>query len=151
MHSETTHTQAFAGTARPRLVVADDDAFVRSMLRSQLEWQFECIGEAADALDAVALVDAERPDVAILDVVMPCGGALFATRAIRARSPETTIVILSGNVAEENAGALLTAGASACLRKDIDPRSLGYELTVAMAAHRRGAMTEPARLAIQGA
>ena len=61
---------------RPRLVIADDDAFVRAMLAAQLDQMFECVGTAADARTAVALVVAQRPDVVILDVNMPGGGAM---------------------------------------------------------------------------
>jgi DNA-binding NarL/FixJ family response regulator len=122
---------------RPRLVVADDDAFVCAMLVSSLEYRFECVGRAGDAMDAIALVDAQRPDVAILDVVMPAGGALFATQGIRSRCPETAIVILSGDYSEDTAAALIEAGASAYLHKDIDPHILGVEIAAALDYHHR--------------
>jgi DNA-binding NarL/FixJ family response regulator len=65
MALETTYEQQIAVTNRPRLVVADDEALVRSMLCAQLEHEFECVGAAADAEEAIALVEAHRPDVAI--------------------------------------------------------------------------------------
>jgi DNA-binding NarL/FixJ family response regulator len=52
-------------TNRPRLVVADDEALVRSVLCAQLEYEFECVGTAADAEEAIALVEAHRRDVGI--------------------------------------------------------------------------------------
>ena len=63
-----------ARTHCPELVVADDDRFVCSMLATQLEFKFECVATAGNADDAIALVREHRPDVAILDVVMPAVG-----------------------------------------------------------------------------
>src|ERR1700735_4687263 len=97
----------------PRFVVVDDDQFVCGMLASQLEYTFECVGSAVDADNAIALVEECRPDVAILGVVMPGNGALEATRAIRACSPDTAIVILSGDELHTEVVELLNAGASA--------------------------------------
>jgi DNA-binding NarL/FixJ family response regulator len=51
---------------------------------------------ALDADEAIALAEAERPEVAILDLTVPAGGAPRAIRGIRERSPETAIVILRG-------------------------------------------------------
>ena len=127
------------GTVRPRLVVADDDAFVRSLLTAQLDYGFECVGAAADADEAVALVAAHRPDVALLDVNMPCGGAIQATRAIRVVSPETAIVILSSDDLDSEVIDLLGAGAIAYLRKGIDPLALADRLIGAIDVHRHAA------------
>lgn len=120
----------------PRFVVADDDKFVSSMLASQLEFKFECVGSAADAPEAIAVVGEQRPEVAILDVNMPGGGALAATRAIRATSPETAIVILSGDELHSEVLDLLKAGAITYMRKGISSIELARSLSAAMAAHR---------------
>lgn len=125
--------------ALPRLVVADDDRFICSMLATQLEYKFECVATATDADEAIALVREHRPDVAILDVVMPGGGALAATRAIRECSPETAIVILSADELHTEVLDLLRAGASAYLRKGIDGVDLARGLSAALAAHRTAA------------
>lgn len=142
MISEKTYEQQVAVSDRPRLVVADDDTFVCSMLASQLDAWFECVGAAADADEAIALVVEHRPDVAILDVNMPGGGAMHATREIRALSPETAIVILSGDEVHGEVVELLSAGAIAYLRKGIDPHSLGHKLIASINAHRRAAQRQ---------
>ena len=130
--------------ALPRLVVADDDRFVCSMLATQLEFKFECVATAGNAGDAIALVREHRPDVAILDVVMPGGGALAATRAIRACSPETAIVILSSDELHTEVLDLLRAGASAYLRKGIAGFDLARGLSAAVAAHRSAGLAAAA-------
>ncbi len=122
---------------RPRLVIADDDAFVRAMLAAQLDQMFECVGTAADARTAVALVVAQRPDVVILDVNMPGGGAMHATREIRKQSPDTAIVVLSIDEVRGDMSELLKAGAMSYLRKGIDERTLSRKLAAAIEGHRR--------------
>jgi DNA-binding NarL/FixJ family response regulator len=139
MHSPANKGLRMAPKSRPRFVIADDDETVCSMLAAQLDSAFECVGAAADAPGAVALVLAERPDIAILDVDMPGGGAMHATIEICAAAPETAIVILSGDETRGGVIDLLEAGAITYLRKGIEAQELAECLTVALAAHRREA------------
>src|SRR5277367_1685411 len=97
----------------PRVVLADDDDFVCSMIATQLEHKFRCVGTAGDGTEAIAVVGKHRPDVVVLDVVMPGVGALEATRAIRVCSPETAIVFLSSDEMRSEVLDLVNAGASA--------------------------------------
>jgi DNA-binding NarL/FixJ family response regulator len=120
-------------------VLADDDEIICSMLAVQLESEFECVGTAADAPGAVALALAERPDIVILDVDMPGGGAMYATSEIRAGAPETAIVILSGDETRRGVMDLLEAGAITYLRKGIEVPELLDCLTLALSAHQHGA------------
>lgn len=125
-----------AAPIRPRVVFADDDPLVLTMLASQLGDAFECVGSAPGADEAIALVESHRPDLAILDVNMPGGGALRATREIHTRSPETAIVILSGDDTRDEVVELMNSGAITYLTKGIHRDSLVTKLTVAMQAHR---------------
>lgn len=129
-------TATVARPDRPRFLIADDDAVVRSSLAIQLQGHFDCVGAAADAQQAIALVAAEKPDVVILDVDMPAGGALHATREIAICSPDTTILILSADEEAGHVASLMQAGATAYLRKGIDAASLTAQLSSAMEAHR---------------
>jgi CheY-like chemotaxis protein len=138
-----TPDQQHSAIPRQRIVIADDDPFVRSVLAIQLSDGFECVGSASDASEAVALVEAEHPDVVILDMNMPGGGALEATVAIRERAPETAIVILSVNETVSDMIDLLNAGAMTYLRKGIDDHSLSHDLTASITAHRHGGRTTP--------
>lgn len=80
-----------------RVVLADDHAIVRQGLRVLLEVDqaYHVVGEAADGLKALALIDEHRPDVAILDLQMPDLGGLEVARRAREQSPRTRIIILS--------------------------------------------------------
>jgi DNA-binding NarL/FixJ family response regulator len=124
-----------AGGMPPRVVFADDDPLVLATLAAQLAHTFECVGTARDADEAITLVESNRPELVILDVDMPGGGAVRATREIHVRSPETAIVILSGDEIRQGVVELLNAGAVTYLRKGIDQQSLIAKLTVAMTAH----------------
>jgi DNA-binding NarL/FixJ family response regulator len=124
--------------SRPRLVIADDDEIVRSMVAHHLRDDFECVGSAVDATEAVALAMALRPDVIILDVNMPGGGAMEATNLIRDHVPETAIVILSADETWDGLIDLFNAGAMNYLRKGMDEPAMAEDLRTAIEAHRRG-------------
>jgi DNA-binding NarL/FixJ family response regulator len=121
----------------PRVVFADDDPVVLATLASQLAHAFECVGTAKNADHAITLVESLRPELVILDVDMPGGGAIRATREIHFRSPETAIVILSCDEMRQGVVELLNSGAVTYLRKGIDQQSLITKLTIAMQAHGR--------------
>ncbi|RKQ93305.1 DNA-binding NarL/FixJ family response regulator [Solirubrobacter pauli] len=105
-----------------RVVIADDSLLVREGIASLLRRAgFEVVGEAADGDEAVALVDAHTPDIAILDIRMPpshTDEGLRAAHAIRGGHPEVAIVILSQHVEAGVAMRLLAE----------NPERLGYLL-----------------------
>ena len=80
-----------------RIFIADDHALMRVGLRSMLglEPDLEIVGEAADGEDAIRQVRALRPDVVIMDLMMPKTNGIEATRAILQDLPDTKIVILT--------------------------------------------------------
>jgi PAS domain S-box-containing protein len=122
----------------PRVLIADDDAVVRAVLRRQLSHTFAVVGEARDADEAIAQADELRPDIVILDVEMP-GGGLQAASEIRRRTPGIAIVALSSDDSEPVVRSMLQAGASRCLRKDTSGQELDRALRQAIAANpRRG-------------
>jgi DNA-binding NarL/FixJ family response regulator len=97
-----------------RLVVADDAVILREGLGRLLgEAGFEVIGLAADADELFALVERERPDVAIVDIRMPpthTDEGLQAAKLIRARWPQVGILVLSQYVQARYAVELLAGG-----------------------------------------
>ncbi len=118
----------------PTLLIADDDAVVRSMLSLTLERQFDIVGAARDSDQAIALAQAAQPDVALIDVQMPCGGGLSAIRGLAEVSPETAAVVLSADEFDPMVRELMIAGAIAYVRKGIAPAALAEVLHRAMRA-----------------
>ncbi len=111
-----------------RVAVADDQALVRSgfvvLLGSAAD--LEVVGEAADGVEAVALVEREHPDVVLMDIRMPEMNGLEATRRI-AGSPATAstrVLILTTFDHDEYVFEALRAGASGFLLKDTLPADL---------------------------
>ena len=107
------------GSGRPRLLIADDDAFVRSALSAQLGGDFDVVAVAADAVEAIERSEECQPDAALIDVEMPGGGGLEAVRQIATRSPTTCLVVLSSDESRESVVELLNAGAIAYVRKGV--------------------------------
>ena len=78
------------------IVLADDHTIVRQGLRALLEAaaDFSVIGESADGLEVTALVERLRPDVLVLDLMMPGINGLEVTWQVRQCAPETNVIIL---------------------------------------------------------
>jgi len=123
-----------AGSTMRRLMIADDDPVVRMALCHALSDEFDVVGTAADAVEAIALAERTRPDAAIVDLQMPDGGGLRATREIRRRVPETAIVVLSADECEPIVLATLEAGAMAYVRKGLSAHALMRTLHASIAA-----------------
>jgi diguanylate cyclase (GGDEF)-like protein len=104
---------------RTRVVIADDTADVRALLRYTLELdgRFEVVGQAADGLEAIAMVTTEKPDAVVLDLAMPVMDGLQAIAGILEASPATKIVVLSGFEAGHMATDALARGAHVYLEK----------------------------------
>jgi DNA-binding NarL/FixJ family response regulator len=119
--------------AHPTLLIADDDAVVRSMLSLTLDHQFDIVGAARDSDQAIALAQAAQPDVALIDVQMP-GGGLRAIQGIADVSPDTAAVVLSGDEFDPMVRELMMAGAMSYVRKGIAPADLTQLLHRAMRA-----------------
>ena len=96
-----------------RILIADDHDVVRSGLRRVLEAQpgWEVVAEAADGRDAVGKARATKPDVAVLDCMMPLLNGVEATRQIRARVPETEVLVFTLHEGERLIEEILKAGA----------------------------------------
>lgn len=118
---------------RPSLVIADDNAVMRSVLGAQLRDSFQIVGVGKDATEAITLAEQHQPAVALLDVEMPGGGARAAVPEIDARSPTTCIVILSGDESHQVVVELLNAGAITYIRKGVGADELCKTIADALA------------------
>jgi DNA-binding NarL/FixJ family response regulator len=103
-----------------KLMLADDHAIVRQGLQAVLKGQpdFQVVGEAADGPDTVRLAERLRPDVLILDVMMPGLNGLEVAKQLGRRLPRTRIIMLTMHADVAYALAALRAGVSGYVIKD---------------------------------
>lgn len=115
-----------------RVIIADDDALARRVLRDALQAAgVVVIAEAADGREAQELVAHYKPDVALIDVVMPGVDGIEATRRIAERSPQCKVVVLSATEDAELGLVALRAGAVGFLSKRVLPEALPRALRAA--------------------
>jgi DNA-binding NarL/FixJ family response regulator len=107
---------------RIRVLLADDHKVVRRGLRGFFELldDIEVVGEAEDGRAAVDLAGSLRPDVVLMDLLMPRLDGIAATAEIKSRYPEVEVVALTSFIEEERVTAALEAGATGYLLKDAD-------------------------------
>lgn len=125
-----------------RVVIADDHAVVRQGLKLliQEDAELQVTGEARTGRDAVQLTQEQRPDVVLMDVVMPGMGGLEATRQITNTHPATKVLILSSYSGDECVREMLRAGAVGYVTK----QSASHELLRAIKdVHAGGAYFSP--------
>ena len=106
-----------------RVLVVDDHAVVRHGLRSFLDLQdgIAVVGEAADGAEALTVAGEARPDVVLMDLVMPVMDGVAATRALKSERPSRRVVVLTSASDDESVLASLRAGADGYLLKDAAP------------------------------
>jgi two-component system response regulator NreC len=109
-----------------RLLLVDDHAVVRSGLRMLLESEpdFEIIGEAGTAREALKAVVDGRPDIVLMDIGLPDLSGIEAAAEIKRLRPETAIVALTIHEDEEYFFKMLAAGASGYVPKRAAPEEL---------------------------
>jgi DNA-binding NarL/FixJ family response regulator len=113
----------------PRIVVADDDTLAWRVITGTLrDAGLDVVGEAINGRQAVEVVAFHRPDLVLLDILMPEMDGVDAASRIAASAPETVIVLLTGSHDDDVALRGLRAGAVGYLSKDVDldvlPRAL---------------------------
>ncbi|MDX6467265.1 MAG: hypothetical protein QOI27_2305 [Gaiellaceae bacterium] len=105
-----------------RIVVCDDQPAYRQIVAMVLglESDLEVVGEAGNGRQAVELVEELKPEVLVLDIAMPVLDGLEALPLIRAASPETKVVMLTGVVGDGIRERALAGGAALFLEKGTD-------------------------------
>ncbi len=109
-----------------RVLVVDDHIIVRRGIRALLatEEGIEVVGEAEDGEKALERIRALRPDVILLDLLMPRMDGIEVTERVMAENPEARILVLTSFAADDKVFPAIKAGALGYLLKDTGPEAL---------------------------
>jgi DNA-binding NarL/FixJ family response regulator len=109
-----------------RIALADDHRVVLDGLRSVLanEPDFEIVGEAVDGREVLDVVEEKKPDVLVLDLMMPGANGLEVTRELAKRAPATRVVILSMHANKGYVADALRSGATGYVVKNYPSKDL---------------------------
>ncbi|HKZ85208.1 MAG TPA: response regulator transcription factor [Anaerolineae bacterium] len=109
-----------------RILLVDDHSVVRQGLRMflALDPELEVIGEAADGAEAVRVARELKPDVVLMDMLMPVMDGVAATAAIRRELPDTEVIALTSVLEDEKVIGAVRAGAIGYLLKDTEADDL---------------------------
>ncbi|MCZ6789640.1 MAG: response regulator transcription factor [Chloroflexi bacterium] len=124
------------------VVIVDDHALVRQGLRTFLDLHddIKVTGEAANGVEAVERVGQLRPDVVLMDLVMPEMDGIEAIKRIRSICPDTKVIVLTSFTEDEKLFPSIKAGATGYLLKNVSPEDL---VSAIKAAHRGEAQLNP--------
>lgn len=120
------------------IVLADDHPLIRQGVRTMLESRrdYEVVGEADDGLRAVELVERLRPDILIVDVMLPGLNGLEVTRRVVAQVPQTRVIVLSMHATESYVLDALRSGAAGYVLKTTATASVVEAVGAALAGQR---------------
>lgn len=121
---------------KTRVLIADDHALLRESMRDLLDRQedIEVVGEASNGEEAIRLSSELKPDIALMDIVMPRLNGIEASKEIKRISPGTAIIILTAYDDAQYVMGLLEAGAAGYLLKS----ARGRDVVAAIRAVRAG-------------
>jgi DNA-binding NarL/FixJ family response regulator len=126
-----------------RVLVVDDHAVVRQGLRTFLSLQdgIEVVGEASDGREAIAAAQRLRPDVVLMDLVMPRVDGVQAMRELRDHVPGARVIVLTSFLEDDRLLPAVRAGAAGYLLKNVEPSELARAVRTADAGE---ALIDPA-------
>ena len=129
-------------TERIKVLIVDDHRVVRQGLRTFLELHedIDVVGEADDGLAAVEKVSQLKPDVVLMDLVMPQLDGISATRQVKALGTGAKVIALTSFTEDDKVFPAIQAGAASYLLKDVSPDDLVEALR---AVHRGEARLHP--------
>ncbi len=124
------------------VLIVDDHQVVRQGLRTFLELhaEIDVVGEAEDGATAVEMVRTLKPDIVLMDLVMPHLDGVAATRQSKTVNPSTQVIVLTSFAEDDKVFPAIQAGASSYLLKDVSPDNL---VEAIIAVHRGEARLHP--------
>jgi DNA-binding NarL/FixJ family response regulator len=131
-----------------RILITDDHLVVRQGLRLFLsdDPEMEVVGEAADGAQAVKLAQELKPDIVLMDMLMPVMDGITATAQIRSALPDTEVIAITSVLEDSAVIGAVKAGAIGYLLKDADPEELRTAIKAAAAGQVHLAPKAAARL-----
>jgi two-component system, NarL family, response regulator LiaR len=131
-----------------RVLIADDHSVVRQGLRMflELETDIELVGEASNGLEAVDLARQFKPDVVLMDLLMPKMDGVSATEIIRTELPDTQVIALTSVLEDQAIFDAIRVGAISYLLKDTQSDKLCEAIRAAAAGEVRLSPQVAARL-----
>ncbi|MBN1451653.1 MAG: response regulator transcription factor [Anaerolineales bacterium] len=109
-----------------RVYITDDHPVVRRGIKQLLQTEegIDVVGEATNGLEAIADMEKLKPDIVLMDLVMPVMDGIEATLQIKARHPEIQILVLTSFATDDKVFPAIKAGALGYLIKDTGPEEL---------------------------
>jgi NarL family two-component system response regulator LiaR len=116
-----------------KILIVDDHSVVRQGLRMflNLEPDFEIVGEASNGAEALQRVDELRPDVVLMDLLMPVMDGIQATETIKRNYPDTEVIALTSVLEDSTVVNAVRAGAIGYLLKDTEADELNTAIKAA--------------------
>jgi len=116
-----------------RILLVDDHTVVRSGLSKFLmvNKDLKLVGEASDGAEAVQMVSLHKPDIVLMDLMMPGVDGIAATREIRQKYPKTRVIALTSFAEQNMVQGALQAGAIGYLQKNVTAKELGLAIRLA--------------------
>jgi NarL family two-component system response regulator LiaR len=113
-----------------KILLVDDHAVVRSGLSKFLmvNKEFKLVGEASDGAEAVQMVSLHKPDVVLMDLMMPGTDGITATREIHQKYPKVKVIALTSFAEQNLVQGALQAGAIGYLQKNVTAKELGHAI-----------------------
>ena len=104
--------------ASPKIIIVDDNDLIRTLLRGILRAEeCEIIGEARNGTLALELIEKSKPDIVLLDVLMPEMDGLETLQNIKQQYPEIIVVMITGSPSKDNVKESIEGGASGFIVK----------------------------------
>ncbi len=108
-----------------KIIIVDDSDFSRSIISKMLtEDGFQVIGEASSAESALSMIKEKKPDIVIVDIVMPNVSGLELTEKLNQTAPNVSVIMISSLSQEHIVLDAISAGASDFIAKPIQKQQL---------------------------